>query len=60
MSIRTNVENALAAQAEGYDEGYNAALNDCIGLLRKWFWGTNKEASGCEQDMRKLMKDISP
>lgn len=39
-----------------YREGYNAALNDCIRLLHKWFWGTNNEAHGCEVDIRKLKK----
>jgi len=37
-------------------EEYNQALNDCIGLLRKWFYGTNKDARACEVDVRKLMK----
>ena len=38
-------------------EGYNAALNDCLGLLRHWFFATNKEARGCEADIRKLRKN---
>jgi len=37
-------------------ERYNAALKDCIGLLRKWFWGTNKDARACEADMRALVQ----
>lgn len=42
--------------ATAFDDGYNAALSDCIGLLRHWFWATNKDALACEVDMRKLRK----
>ena len=37
-------------------QGYNEALNDCIGLVRKWFWAKNKDAQECEAEMRKLIK----
>ncbi len=37
-------------------KAYNQALSDCIGLLRKWFWGTDKNARACEIDIRKLAK----
>ncbi len=37
-------------------KAYNQALSDCIGLLRKWFWGSNRDARACEEDIRKLAK----
>ena len=41
---------------DAFRQGYNQALNDCIGILRKWFFATNKEARACEAEMRKLLK----
>lgn len=51
--LQTKIDIAVAA----HNDGYNAALNDCILLLRKWFWATNKDARACEVEMRKLVKE---
>lgn len=55
-AARFMARKEIEAQNDGFDAGYNAAINDSIGLLRKWFWGTNKDARACENDLRKLAK----
>lgn len=54
--MRGTVERMDADTEAARKDGYNAALNDCLGLLRKWFWASNREARACEADIRKLEK----
>jgi hypothetical protein len=54
--MTTKQHTAGRGTEEAQAEGYNEAISDCIGLLRKWFWGTNKDARACEVDMRALAK----
>jgi hypothetical protein len=50
MSIMTNAENVTDAQREGY----NQAVADCLKLMAKWFFMSNKNAKACVEEMRKL------
>lgn len=55
--------HVLEAKGErtAFERGRREAVNDCIGILRKWFWGTNKDARRCEDEMRALVvKDSAP
>ena len=49
--------NEPRAEIEAQNDGYNAAINDCLGLIRKYLFLTNKEAFACEAEMRKLVKE---
>lgn len=48
----------MSEREEGvaYAEGYREAVKDCLALMAKWFFMSNKDAKACVEEMRVLSK----